>query len=95
MSAYVIVDSEITDQAVFNDYLERVPAVVQAHGGKYLVRGGAIEIVQGDWTPRRLVVMEFETVEQARTWQNSADYAELKGLLNRSSNTAVVIVEGV
>ena len=95
MAGYVIVDAEITDQAVFGDYAERVPAVVAAHGGTYLVRGGATEVVQGDWTPHRVVVMEFDNVEQARAWQDSPDYAELKAMLNRSTNTNVIIVEGV
>ena len=95
MAGYVIVDAEVTDQAVFSDYLERVPAVVASHGGKYLVRGGATEVVQGDWAPNRIVVVEFDNVEQARGWQNSPDYAELRAMLNRSSNTNVIIAEGM
>ena len=95
MAAYVIVDSVITDQAVFDDFLEQVPAVVEAHGGKYLARGGAIEIVQGDWTPNRIAIVEFESVELARGWQDSPDYAELRAMLNRSSNTSVIITEGI
>ena len=95
MAAYVIVDSVITDQSVFDDYLQQVPAVVESHGGKYLARGGAIEVVQGDWTPNRIVVVEFDSVERARGWQDSPEYVELKAMLNRSSNTSVVITEGV
>ncbi len=95
MAAYVIVDSVITDQAVFDDFLEQVPAVVEAHGGKYLARGGAIEIVQGDWTPNRIAIVEFESVELARGWQDSPDYAELRAMLNRSSKTSVIITEGI
>ena len=95
MAAYVIVDSVVTDQSVFDDYLQQVPAVVESHGGKYLARGGAIEVVQGDWTPNRIVVVEFDSVERARGWQDSPEYVELKAMLNRSSNTSVVITEGV
>ena len=95
MAAYVIVDSVITDQSVFDDYLQQVPAIVESHGGKYLARGGAIEVVQGDWTPNRIVVVEFDSVERARGWQDSPEYVELKAMLNRSSNTSVVITEGV
>ena len=91
----MIVDSVITDQSVFDDYLQQVPAVVESHGGKYLARGGAIEVVQGDWTPNRIVVVEFDSVERARGWQDSPEYVELKAMLNRSSNTSVVITEGV
>ena len=95
MAAYVIVDSVITDQAVFDDFLEQVPAMVEAHGGKYLARSGAIDIVQGDWTPNRIAIVEFESVELARGWQDSPDYAELRAMLNRSSNTSVIITEGI
>ena len=95
MAAYVMIDSVITDQAVFDDYLEQVPAVVEAHGGRYLARGGAIEVVQGDWTPNRIVVIEFDSVELARGWQDSPDYAELRAMLNRSSKTSVIITEGI
>lgn len=95
MAAYVIIDSEVTDEAVFGRFLDQAPAIVKAHGGKYLARAGAIEVVQGNWTPRRLVVIEFDSVERARGWQDAPDYADLRQMLNRSSNTDVVIVEGV
>ena len=95
MAVYFIVDSEITDQAVFSDYAARAPAVMLAHGGKYLARGGATEVVQGDWTPNRVVVVEFDNVEQVRAWQDSPDYVELKAILNKSSNTNIIVVEGV
>ena len=95
MAGYVIVDAEITDEALFADFAARVPAVVAAHGGRYLVRGGATEVVQGDWAPHRVVVVEFDSVEQASGWQNSPDYAELREMLIKSTNTNVIIVEGV
>lgn len=95
MAGYVIADSEVTDQEVFNEFLVRGKPFVEAMGGRYLVRGGGFEVVQGGWQPRRLVVIEFDTVEQARAWQDSPDYAETKRLLNASSNTSLVIVEGV
>ena len=95
MAAYAIIESEVTDRVVFDDFLGQVPAFVQAHGGKYLVRAGATEVVQGDWIPRRLAVVEFDSLEKARAWQYSPDYAELRAMLNRSSRTNVVLVEGV
>ena len=95
MAAYVIVDSVITDKPVFDDYLQQVPSIVETHGGKYLARGGAIQVVQGDWTPNRIVVVEFDSTEQAQAWQDSPEYADLKAMLNSSSNTSVIIVEGV
>ena len=95
MGAYVIVETEITDEPVFDDYLEKVPLIVAAYGGKYLVRGGATHIVQGDWIPKRIAVLEFDSVAQAQAWQDSADYAELKAQLNRSTNSNLIIAEGV
>ena len=96
MAAYVIIDSEVTDEAVFfGSFLEQGRAVVEAHGGKYLARVGATEVIQGNWAPRRLVVLEFDSVERAKGWQDAPDYADLRKMLNRCSNTDVVIVEGV
>ena len=63
MAGYVLIDSEVTDAAVFAGFLERVPATVDAYGGRYLVRGGAAEVTVGDWTPHFVVVVEFDNVE--------------------------------
>jgi uncharacterized protein (DUF1330 family) len=95
MAAYVIIDARVTDDAAFRAHLDQVPAIVKAHGGKYLVRGGAHEVVRGNWTPDRLVVLEFDSVQQAKEWQEAADYADLRQELNRFSATNVVVVEGV
>ena len=80
---------------MFDGLVRRAPAMVAAYGGKYLVRGGAMEVVQGDWIPRRLVVIEFDSVARAMEWQNSSGYAEFREMLNRSSRTSIVLVEGV
>ena len=95
MAGYEIVDGEVTDAEVFAEYLERIVGVVEAYGGKYLVRGGASEVTDGDWTPGRLVVIEFESIERVREYINSDEYQEIKEIRDRSSNTNVVIVEGV
>lgn len=95
MAAYVIIDAKVTDDSAFRTHLDRVPAIVKAHGGRYLVRGGAHEVIRGNWTPDRLVVLEFDCVQQARAWQDASDYADLREQLNRFSETNVVIVEGV
>lgn len=71
MAAYVIINVQVTDESAYRSALEQVPAIVEAHGGKYLVRGGTAEIIRGDWTPHRLVVLEFDSVEQARRWQTA------------------------
>ena len=71
MPAYVIADIEITDAAGYEEYRRRVPATVAQYGGRYLVRGGAAETLEGDWQPRRLVVLEFPSIAQARRWYDS------------------------
>ncbi len=95
MAGYALMDVEITDDTAFAEFLKLAPAVVKTYGGRYLVRGGAAEVVQGDWTPHRLVLVEFDSVDQARTWWNSSDHAELKAMLDRCSITTTTIVEGV
>ena len=90
----VIVDSEVTDDAVFAEFFEQVPATVAAYGGKYLIRGGPTEVMEGDWTPHVVVVVEFDNVEKARTWLNSPEYTEIKQLRLRSANTSVLVFEG-
>ncbi|MCY4602559.1 MAG: DUF1330 domain-containing protein [Acidobacteria bacterium] len=94
MAGYVIINVEVTDESAYESLRKQVPAAVKAHGGRYLVRGGAAEVVRGDWTPHRLVVLEFDSVEQAREWQNAPDYADLRERLNRVCKTDIVIVEG-
>ncbi|MDE2778928.1 MAG: DUF1330 domain-containing protein [Chloroflexota bacterium] len=95
MAAYVIVDNEITDQALFADYAREILALTEAHGGRYLVRGGATEVVEGNWTPHRVVIIEFEDIEQARSLVSDPNYVRLAELRGRSSVTSTVIVEGV
>ena len=95
MAAYALIDVEITDHAAFAEFRDRAPAIVEAHGGRFLVRGGATEVVQGDWTPHRVVIVEFDSVERVKSWWNSPDHTELRATLDRSSNTTMTIVEGV
>ncbi len=92
MAGYVIASAQITDPTLWAEYSAGAPASVAAHGGRYLIREDAAEVVQGAWAPHRVVVIEFGSVELARAWQNSPDYAELRALLNRASNTSVIIV---
>ena len=95
MSGYVLIDVEITDHAAFAGLRDRAPAIVEAHGGRFLVRGGAAEVVQGDWTPHRVVIVEFDSVERAKSWWNSPEHTELRALLDRCSRSTTTIVEGV
>ncbi len=95
MAGYVIVDTEITDMDVYSEFIERVPALVESYGGKFIVRGGAVEVLQGDWKPSRLVVLEFESAEKAADWENSPEFAELKAFRDSASNSNVIIIDGV
>ena len=94
MAGYAIADVRVTDEALFAEFAARVPGSIEAHGGRYIIRGGETEVFQGDWAPPRFVVVEFDTLEQARSWLHSEDYAPLGDLLNRSSDTNVILMEG-
>jgi uncharacterized protein (DUF1330 family) len=94
MSGYVIADVEVTDPVQYEEYRRMVPASVAAYGGRFVVRGGAFEVLEGDWQPKRLVVLEFPSVEQARAWYDSEEYRAAKALRLRTANSSVVIVAG-
>lgn len=95
MAAYMLVDNRVLDQEDFNEYIEKIPQVVSAHGGRFLVRGGAIRVVEGDYTPERIVVIEFDSLEQANAFASSPEYLELSVIRNRSTKTSTIIVDGV
>ena len=95
MAGYVIVNDDITDEALFEEFRSQVRATVEAHGGKYHVRGGATEVVDGDWTPGRLVVIEFESVERAKAWLSSPEYSAIRKIRLQAARASVIIAEGV
>jgi len=95
MPGYVIGNINVTDPDAFEEYRGMVPATIVAYGGKYLVRGGVADVVEGDWTPNRLVVLEFESVERAREWYNSPEYTPAKAVRLKASTGDLLFVEGV
>ena len=95
MSAYVIVDIQVTDPVGYEEYKKLAPPIVAAFGGKYLARGGKTETLEGDWSPKRLVILEFESAERAKAWLNSPEYRAPRQLRNRTTQTNMVVVEGV
>ena len=95
MAGYAIIHDDIQDQALFAEFRQRVGATVEAHGGRYLVRGGAIEVMDGDWMPDRIVVIEFDSVEQAKAWLTSPEYTEIKEIRRKAASASVIIAEGV
>ena len=95
MAAYVIVDLIVTDQPLMDEYRKRLPATLAAYGGKFLVRGGAHETIEGDWKPNRLVVVEFPSLEQAKRWYHSEEYREPLAMRLRAGRANLIMVEGV
>ena len=95
MAAYVITDVEITDASLYGQFLERVTGTVEAYGGKFVARGGELEVRLGDWKPDRLAILEFDSLQQIRTWLESPEYTALDDIRSRSSNINMVIVEGL
>jgi uncharacterized protein (DUF1330 family) len=95
MSAYVIVEVNVTDPQLFAEYAKGVPATIAAYGGKYLVRGGTVDEKEGGWTPKRVVVLEFPTLEQARKWYHSAEYKPLLEMRLKASSAKLILVEGI
>ena len=95
MAGYIIVDVRVTDPEVYERYKAGVLATVEAYGGRFLVRGGRAERLEGDGEPNRIVVIEFESAQRAREWWSSDEYAELKRLRQSASVASVIAVEGV
>jgi uncharacterized protein (DUF1330 family) len=96
MAAYLIVDiAHVHDPATYAAYREDVSRGLLAAGGRYLVRGGALEVLEGDWRPGRLVVVRFDTSADARSWWASTEYARLKDMRQASTTTHMVLVDGV
>ena len=94
MAAYVIVDIEVTDPTAYEEYRALAPPLVAKYGGKYLVRGGNFEKVEGNWTPNRLVVLEFESLERAKEFYNSEEYEPVKQIRLKTTKSNMVMVEG-
>jgi len=94
MPAYVIVDIEVTDPEGYREYVKLAPDAVKLYGGRYIARGGRNETLEGDWHAKRLVILEFETVEIAKQWLDSPEYAPARALRHKYAKTNMVVVEG-
>ena len=95
MPAYVINDMDITDPLRFEEYKRLSPPTVATYGGRFLARGGEITPLEGDWEPKRLVMLEFPSVAQAQAWLNSPEYAAARRLRQLSANSRMVVIDGV
>lgn len=94
MKAYIIVDVQVTDSARYEDYKKLTPGSLVAFEGKFIVRGGQTETLEGDWNPGRIVVLEFPSMERAKAWWSSDGYAPAKALRQAASITRMIVVEG-
>jgi uncharacterized protein (DUF1330 family) len=94
MPAYLIADIDITDPAGYEEYRKRVPALIAAHGGRYLVRGGSIEALEGSWAPTRIAVIEFPDMAALKAFHDSPAYRPLIELRHRTARSKLIAVEG-
>ena len=95
MAAYAIVDMTVTDAVKIEEYRKLAGASVAAHGGRFLARGGKFVVVDGDWNPQRIVLIEFPDLERAQRWRASPDYRQACEIRDRAATTRMVLVEGV
>lgn len=95
MAAYVIADVEVRNpESYATDYSRHVRATVDRYGGRFVVRGGTTEVVEGDWKPARLVVIEFESMERARAWYTSTEYQAILPARHENARSNIIMVEG-
>ena len=92
MAAYLVVDIDVTDPAQFEEYKKLAPVAIGKYGGRYLIRGGAYEVIEGDWKPQRLTVVEFESMEKGKAFYNSPEYTEAKKLREGLAEINVTLV---
>lgn len=95
MSAYIIVEVEVKDPVKYEDYKKLTPASIAAYGGRFIVRGGKAELIEGKQEPKRIVILEFENSERAKAWWNSPEYSEAKKLRHSTADSRMILVEGV
>lgn len=95
MTAYIVSDIDVSDPQALADYVRLVPPVIERHGGRYLVRRGSIETLEGSWTPQALVIVEFPSAVEARRWYTSPEYQALKAQHFKGATRNLILVEGV
>ena len=95
MAAYLVVDIDVTNPAQFEAYKKLAPGAIAKFGGRYLIRGGAYEAIEGNWKPQRLTVVEFESMEQAKAFYNSPEYQAAIKARAGAANMKMLLVQGV
>lgn len=96
MPVYMIVETkEVRDKQKYDEYIRKVPQTIDKFGGRYLVRGGQVKVVSGDWNPARLIIVEFKSIDKFNAWWNSSEYRAIALLREQSVRTNAVVVEGI
>ena len=95
MPAYVIANIDVKDPVRYQDYIKMSPISIAKFGGRFVARGGKTDVLEGNWVPKRLVLLEFPSAERAREWWASDDYAPAKALRQATSYGELFIVEGL
>jgi uncharacterized protein (DUF1330 family) len=94
MSAYVIVEVAIHDHKEYEEYKKLTPVSIAAYGGRFVIRGAKTESLEGNWNPERIVVLEFPSIERAKEWYNSSEYAPAKKIRHENATSKMILVEG-
>jgi uncharacterized protein (DUF1330 family) len=95
MASYAIVDFDMRDPGIMREYIEQVPAIIHKYGGRYLARGGKTEILEGDWEPNLVVIVEFPSQDQAMRFFNCDEYKQFKEARHKAGPSNMILVEGV
>ena len=95
MPAYVIVEIDVIDPVGYEEYKKLASATVEKYGGKYIVRGGQTEVLEGNWKPKRIVVLQFESAERAKAWLNCEEYREPRKMRHCTARINMILVEGM
>ena len=95
MAAYVIAHIDVKDPVRYEDYKKMSPVSIEKFGGRFIARGGGVEVLEGSWEPKRLVLLEFPSLEAARQWYASDDYAPARALRQATSTGDLVVIDGI
>jgi uncharacterized protein (DUF1330 family) len=95
MTAYLIADVDVTDAAAYEEYRSKAPASIALYGGRYLARGGEALVLEGDWEPHRLVVLEFPDLPALRAWYDSTEYAAFKSIRHDNAKSRIIALDGL
>ena len=95
MPAYVIVRVDVTDMDTYKEYTKHTPATVEQYGGKFIVRGGDVTVLEGENETRRVVILEFDTVEAATAWYHSPEYQSAKSIRVNAADAQFIVIDGV